>query len=98
MSSSECHLCIREQEDSVEVLHSGHLIKLLQIIVERVVVIATAQLNLETPVGADVCRESCQGLLTGTTHADQQCVTTLLTNDSHNPVQNKTIVGFRKNK
>lgn len=50
-------LRVCEQEDCIQILHPSHVVQLLQVLMEGEIVIASAQLNLETRVAAHVRRQ-----------------------------------------
>jgi len=52
------YLCVCEEEDCVLVVDPGEVVQLFQVVVEGGVVVAATQLNLETPVPADVGTQS----------------------------------------
>ena len=57
-TTTAAYLCICKEEDRVLVVDPGEVIQLLQVIVEGGVVVAATQLDLETPVPADVGTQS----------------------------------------
>ena len=52
------YLCISEQEHSVFIFHSSKVIKFLYIIMESIIIIATAQFYLEAAIATYVSTQS----------------------------------------
>ena len=81
------YLCVCEEEDCVLSIHSSHLIQFLQVLMERFVVVASSEFNLEALVRADVSSQSSQTLLACASHPHQKGITSGLTNHACNPVK-----------
>lgn len=87
------YLSICEEEDHVFSLDPGHLVELSQVFVEAVVVVASAQLDLEAVVATHVGRQPGQRLLPCPSHTHQQGVAPLLADHAGYP--RKTHTGGR---
>lgn len=87
------HLGVREEEHRVLVLHSRHLVQLLEVLVEGRVVVAPAELYLETLVPTHVGSQPGQALLARASHAHQEGVAPRLTNHASYSVGGKRRVG-----
>ena len=77
--TSRPHLGISEEEHRVLVLHSRHLVQLLEVFVEGCVVVAPADLYLETLVPTHVGGQPGQALLARAPHAHQKGIAPRLT-------------------
>ncbi len=62
------YLGVSEEEHRLLALHPGHLVELLQVFVERLVVVSTGQFNLEALAAIYVGGQSCQALLASPAH------------------------------
>ena len=83
------HLGVREEEHRVLVLHSRHLVQLLEVLMEGRVVVAPAELYLETLVPTHVGGQPGQALLARASHAHQEGVAPRLTNHASYSVGGK---------
>jgi len=90
------YLSIREEEHHVLALHARHLVEPPQVLVEAVVVVSSAQFDLEAAVAAHVGRQASERLLAGTAHPDQQGVASLLANHTGNPRRSEEVVVCRQ--
>ena len=80
------HLGVREEEHHVSLLHARHLAEAAQVLVEAVVAVAAAQLDLEAGVATYVRGQPGQRLLARAAHAHQQGVAPLLADHTGYPV------------
>ena len=71
-------LRVGEEKDRVLVAHARLLVELLEVVVERVVVVAARQLDLKALVAAYVAGEARQRLLARSAHAHEERVAAIL--------------------
>lgn len=64
------YLSVSEEEHHVLSLDAGHLVEFTQVVVETVVVVAAAELDLEAAVAAHVRAQSRERLLPCPAHTD----------------------------
>ena len=76
------NLRVGEQEHRILVLHARLLVQDLQVVVERLVVVAAAQLNLEALVATDVTGQPGQRLLASAANTDKQGIAPVLSDDA----------------
>ena len=76
------NLRVGEQDPRILVLHARLLVQDLQVVVDRLVVVAAAQLNLEALVATDVAGQPGQRLLASAANTDKQGIAPVLSDDA----------------
>ena len=83
------YLGVGEEEDHILVIHTSQFVQLPQVFMKAVIIISSAQFNLQTSVTTYVSCKSCKRLFSSASYSNEQRIASFLTNHAGNPAGNK---------